>query len=402
MLAKCAIGMLAVALVMSMPNSSPAQTKWFFLAALSAAFTGWVYVRPKLGKPAALMFAYCVINGAWFWIFRENRYANLCVMDDTGNCVIFEETGKAMLDAYTQMEIRFYASDGIAKLLLVIPPILFAIGNRERLQRVGGNLSALFCAVNIGMVFLEFFTSGHWCRVVNSCGGSLSNPSMNSSLIVVTLPFLIDRTAGYIRWAAIALSVAAVFLSKGSIGIGMLAVLGGLYAVREGYWKLLLAAPIPIILGAVIWGQTLFDSSGRVHMWKFFIGNMLNNPINYAFGTGYGTFGSFSSYLQRIHKVGGNDWWMWLHNDWLEIFFTLGVVGLVLAVCVYLSALMRFYVRSEHPEAISLVLLGLMMGMNYPAHHPISALFAAWLVITGLIHPVFEWRKPVVFSCPNC
>lgn len=393
---------LAAFLVLSMPNSSPAQTKWFFLAALSAFFSGWVYIKPRLGTPAAMLFAYCVTNGAWFWIFRENRYANLCVMDDLGKCFIFPETGLPMADAYTQMEIRFYAADGIAKLLLVIPPIFYAMGNREKLLKIGGNLSALFCSLNVGLVYFSFFISGHWCRVVNSCGGSLSNPSMNSSLIVVTLPFVIARAAGRVRYAALALSVGAVFLSKGSIGIGMLAVLGGLYAVRLGYWKLILAAPVPIVAGAILFGRELFDSSGRVHMWKFFISNLLNNPVNYAFGTGYGTFGSFSSYLQRIHKVAGNQWWMWLHNDWLEIFFILGVVGLVLSIAVYFSALMRFYCRGEGHEAISLVLLGLMMGVNYPLHHPISAAFAAWIVISGLITPVFDFRKPVVLSRHNC
>lgn len=398
MLGKVAALITGFALVLMMPQESPAQTKWFLISILSAWFMGEKIIRPRLGTPAAMLFGYCVINGAWFWVFQNNRYINLGVIDPT--------TGKWMLDAYTQQAIRLFAADSIAKLLLVIPPLLYAIKNRDKLLMWGGEIAALFCLVNVLMVFYSLFFEPGWCQVTNSCGGALSNPSMNASLIVVTLPFIIDRTEGKCRWVLIGLTVIALILSKARIGFGLLAALSVLYAIKEGYWKAAIASPLVLLAGklgmGLISNKPMFGDGGRLEVYQFFMAAWAQNSRNWVFGTGYGTFGIFSANLQRASGKWDNDWWITLHNDWLEILFALGIVGLVLAVAVYLCSMLRFYMRGEYAEAISLVLLGLMMGCNFPLHHPISALFSAWLVVTGLIRPVFEERKLLTFYPPHC
>lgn len=375
------IGFLAFVLLM--PYESPGQYKWFILAVLSSAFTGWVFVLPRLGASAALLFSYCIINGAWFWIWRENRYLALCVSDMSGRCVV--NNGMVMPDIYTQQAIKLYAADGIAKLLLVLPPLFYVMKYGAEFKRIGSLLASTFCLLNVGMVWSVFLFSGHWCQPVNSCTGAISNPSMNSSMIVVALPFLIDSTKGWVRYLLLALAVGSVLLSRGSIGVGLLAAMACLYAIRFGWWKILALAPISLLAGWLAFGGAFLSTGDRWVTWVFMMKAWANNPVNYLFGTGYGTFGIFSANLQRASGLHGINWWVWMHNDWLEIVFTLGVVGGILAIATYLASLKGLLSSKEYTAAISLCLFGLTMGMNFPLHAPISAAFGAWLVVYGLL-----------------
>jgi O-antigen ligase len=396
------IWLVFAALIIMMPADSPGQTKWTLIAILSAGLISEILIREKLGIAAQLLFVYCVANAAWFGIYKFNRYQFLCVADVYSGKCILDEQGRGMLDVYSQQAIKMFAMDGLAKLLLVIVPLMLFLENRERLRFWGSRLAAAFCGVDVLMVFYAFFFEPKWCQVVNTCGGSLSNPSMNSSMIVATLPFLIKHTGGKVRWIALALAVGSVFLSKGSIGIGLLCALAVLYAIRFKWWKLLALAPLPLAVGAFQMPlNLLFNSGNRFNAWEFLMGAWAKRPINYPFGTGYGTFGVFSANLQVSSGKFQNDWWIWLHNDWLEVLFTLGVVGLVLALLVYASALWRLYCRGEHTETISLCLFGLVMGCNYPAHQPISALFGAWIVLLGLLKTTNKDAE-IVLSRHNC
>lgn len=387
------LGIVFAVMVFTMPYDSPGQTKWFFLSCFCIGLIAWKLVMPKLGTAAALLFAYAVINGAWFWIWKNNRYINLGVMDP--------ESGVMIQDAYTQLAVRHFASDGVAKLLIVLFPILFFLNDREKLCFWGSRLSATFCISTIGMVFYSLFFEPNWCRAINSCGGSLSNPSMNSSLLVVTLPFLLALTRGWVRWLCLILAVAAVFISKGSIGVGLLAAMACLYALRFGYWKLLYLGALSIAAGRLIYGPVMFNSGNRWDTWVFLMGKWFQNAKNYPFGMGYGTFGVFSANLQLAEGHDTN-WWIRMHNDWLELLFTLGFVGLALSVLVYLTALLRFFARKEYTETISMCLFGLMMGMNYPLHDPIASLFGGFIVLAGLLISQSKGKDILDSSCHNC
>lgn len=388
-----------MAFVLLMPYESPSQYKWFILAVLSSAFTGWAFVLPRLGVSAALLFSYCVINGAWFWIWRENRYLALCVSDTSGRCVV--NNGMVMPDVYTQQAIKLYAADGIAKLLLVLPPLFYVLKDRVTVVKIGGFLASAFCLLNVVMVWSVFLFSGHWCQPVNSCTGAISNPSMNSSMIVVALPFLIDSTKGWVRYLLLALSVGAVLLSQGSVGVGLLAAMACLYAIRFKWWKILALAPISLLVGWLAFGGGFLSTGDRWVTWVFMMKAWANKPVHYFFGTGYGTFGIFSANLQKASGLHGNNWWVWMHNDWLEIVFTLGLVGGILAAATYLASLKGLVFRKEYTAAISLCLFGLTMGMNFPLHHPLSCALGAWLVVYGLLKDSPEERKTLVFAGTN-
>jgi hypothetical protein len=368
-----------LAIVLALPVDSPYQTKWFLLALLSTYWIAQKYIRPKLGVIAAIFFSYVIVNGAWFWLWEKNRYYSV--------------------QPYDQLALRYYTADAIAKLFLILIPIAIVLQNRQKALQIGGNLAALFCAVNVAMVHMQFFLSGHWCAPTNTCGGALGNPSMNSTLIVVTMPFVIDYLWGRSRWIFIALAVGAVFLSKGSVGVGMLAALACLYAVRFRMWKLLALAPISLLAGLAVFKTHMLNTGTRWQIWEFMIGNWWNNPLHYWFGTGLGNFGVFSVNLQMKFKFMDGQWWTWLHNDWLQFLFELGFIGLGLAVMVYLIALSRYIRRGEGREAIALVLFGLAMAMNYPLHTSLGCLLGAWLVLVGLLRTDENKRAEMKKEC---
>lgn len=358
---------LEAALIFSLPNEAPGQFKWFLVACISSVITSEFFIRPNYGLPAALLFGYCVINASWFWIWKDNRYFPV--------------------GAYDQLGLRFFAADGIAKLLLLIPPILLISNTKRWMFGAAKKLAAIFCFGNVTLVYFAFFFEPGWCQAVNSCGGSLSNPSMNASATVCALPFLMDSLDGWKRRFVWIFVAGAIFLSKSSVGIGLFALCALFYAVRFQYWKSLAALPFVGFAGFLISGQQFLSSNGRFLMWDFFMTKWWANPINYTFGTGYGTFGVFSANLQLAENMETSAWWVWMHNDWLEILFTLGVVGLFLSLLTYLDALKKLVLRGEYTALISLLLFGIVMGVNYPLHSPISAIFGAWLILFALQKP---------------
>lgn len=77
---------------------------------------------------------------------------------------------------------------------------------------------------------------------------------------------------------------------------------------------------------------------------------------------------------------------MQLHNDWLQILFELGFVGLVLSMGVFLGLLWR---ARRHPEVFALVCGLGVMGLGY---HPLRHIVTQVLVVC-VIRTVYLPRR---------
>lgn len=103
----------------------------------------------------------------------------------------------------------------------------------------------------------------------------------------------------------------------------------------------------------------------RAQLWP----HIAQFPIDmdrWIFGMGLGTFRHWGPEIQMATQIEVGNWWLWAHNDWLQIFFELGAVGLVLClVCFARGAYLLAKRRSIVPFGF-LISTGVVMAGNYP------------------------------------
>ena len=337
------------------------QFKWFIFALISAWILGRGAVAKRFGLAAGALFAYVLTSAAYVWIYRENRYLSV--------------------PPYDQMALRYFAADSVAKLMLVLTPFLLCNVSKKDYRLAGEVMAAMYCLLSSLFVVGQFiFTSDH-CLGEHSCGGAMMNPSMNAGMIVCTLPFVWSQFYGRWRYIVSTLAIVAVLLSKSAVGAGLMAAFLVLWI--NSFWLGAAAGLTAMVGGYMVQGMELFNSSDRVLIWKHMMGNWVNNVWNIPFGMGYGTYYVFGSSLQVHDNLRATMWWPWMHNDWLQGIFELGIVGFLLMVATYATAVHR--ARKEKACLVSLVLYGIFMSMDYPLHLSISCFFGAWLTTACLL-----------------
>ena len=326
------------------------HAQWTIVSILAVVFlANWL--RGRMGWLAALAFGYLSLNAIYIWLWKYGIY--------------YKITYAMPHDAQA---IKLYAADSIAKLWLLLLPM--AAIDHWKLRWWGLRACWLYCLIDLASIAIEWASLG--CEVHNSCGGLAGNPSMGASLRAIMLPFL--------PWWLAAPVAASIVHSGSSVGLGLMAVAIGLWALKKRPW-LLLAAPLPLVAGVWVVGLERFMStSDRWLVWSTFMRSW-NKPMFWPFGTGYGTFGVFSSLMNQENRVSIR-WWHRMHNDWLELLFVAGVVGLVLVGACYLQMLWRS--RRDWQLFSGLVLSGICMSMNFPAHMAYSCALLSWVAVLGL------------------
>lgn len=289
---------------------------------------------------------------------------------------------------YDLIALRAFSTDSLVKLGVVLSLLLYFSARWKSYAHRGALLSGVFLLASGLVVMLQKIMTG--CHDENTCGGLVGNPSMNGCLMVAMLPIAFRALNMPGRVLALYLVALSVVFGKASIPAGLLVVLVlscGAFAMSMR--MLLISALVGALIlvgGYMALGSELFNSGDRFEMWKFFW-DRWTAPTVGLFGLGYGTFGVFSRNLQAFYHMKENGWWIWIHNDWLQTLFEAGWPGLGLLVGTYLQALWNLLRAGLRHEFISLVLVGLTAGCNYPGHLMPTALFAAWLMVLALSKP---------------
>ncbi len=180
--------------------------------------------------------------------------------------------------------------------------------------------------------------------------GLLNNKAADSSFIGCMLPMIFYK--GVNEWkmyASATLMVLAIFFTRSStglasIGVGASAIL--FQTAPKRVW--LLSSILGLILlggiGSAFLGRELVDPSGRQIVWRE-AWNMAIQAPWFGHGTG--------SWTIESRKLAGG--WLWLHNDYLEVFFENGIVGLMLVLITYCVLLIRLYKRDSVYFAVAVV-----------------------------------------------
>jgi hypothetical protein len=200
--------------------------------------------------------------------------------------------------------------------------------------------------------------------------GILLNASMSGCLNAALFPLF--KTEEKFARGLVFISVIA---SGRSLPIAVLFVgVAALLYSSKRYKEIAAALPVSLALGYLIKGGGLFASRGRDHIWKQAL-IFFRDHMPWAFGGGLGSFYVIGPTLTT--KLDGV-YFIWLHSDWLQIFFEQGFVGFNIILVMYLYALRRS--RLDPKLFAALAAYGAFAVANMPLHYPIAGLYGAILL----------------------
>lgn len=246
-------------------------------------------------------------------------------------------------------------------------------------------------------------------------GGFLNNASMNACFIAFTYPLLAlhprpviyadvhnvlhlrgKKLAAFIfDLFCVVAPIVAVFLSGSSMAVLTLAVVhlvhyysksssrGAIKAARARHISAIASSILTIVIGYLILGKDLFGDSGRFAAWKLFM-EWWATHANVWIGAGQGSFVLWATHLQTSIPYHPESTFPWMHNDFLQVLFELGWIGLTLTLCVIVSAF-KATIRSN-TSYLTAALAGLCVTAlgNYPFHLMLTAMTGASILLLAL------------------
>jgi hypothetical protein len=200
------------------------------------------------------------------------------------------------------------------------------------------------------LLFAAAFVDSLWMLIraviwgPDQCYAMLSNSAIDASFIACLLPFAFQkvkerpelRRVGSIF---IFIMVTAIVASKSSTGLAGIGVAVASFLFMEyGIKSLKIIFPIGaamVTASHFYLKDELLNSNGRYSIWKMAF-NFFWNETHHLIGAGIGTFFMWGPEIQ-MHEVGAdkNSLFVWMHNDWLQVLFEMGFIGLAGLIILY-------------------------------------------------------------------
>lgn len=278
--------------------------------------------------------------------------------------------------------------------IVLVVPFLFMKKEHENEFVVG---IALLALVDAYILFIKILLGKlpYWL---------MNNPAIDVSFISCVIPFLITWALGNFSWTKknvlkviglVGVPVFACIASKTSSGVlGVGVGIASFFWSRNGLKKVYLYiatgfAAIVAGVGYLMQKGQLFEGSGRYLVWQHSIEFWnsqvynLNAPyIPHSIGAGLGSFFMYGPTLQMEESI-KNGWnsldiFFWLHNDWLQVLFETGYIGVLLTIIMFAMAVYK----SRHIPTVfaSLLTYGAISFIQMPLRHAIFAFFGLFLI----------------------
>lgn len=244
-------------------------------------------------------------------------------------------------------------------------------------------------------------------KFTNSMGfsGFLDYSGMNGVLIAITaMPSVVTLTKNHkdkLSWAVVLSSLGAIYLSRGSIPYGVL-FCGGLGILLHKRvrvpWKLCSLILVPVAIAFLSEGKELFDSGQRFAAYKLFMTHWWQSGFIFT-GFGPSSFQILSRGIQKganFMVQGDQIWvWLWMHSDWLQTLFELGVIGLTLVIGIALQTFYKLFKSNDTTTFAIASALASSAIFDYPARLFPTAILIGWVVIytARLGHEVKKFDK---------
>lgn len=290
---------------------------------------------------------------AWMWarFYRTPLYPWALTYLIATTCIqVFHPTTADMVSGALLTDVQEAAGQGLICLIAFLAFVYLPYG-RSRLPRW-----QLLVGVPLA---LSIFVAGKPGIQVPW----LSNPSMAGVLVALCL--------APEAWGWSLLGLAAILWTGRHTPLAVWGVTA-LWAVPRGRWqyKAILTGVVAAAMYALQWGHL---DPGRLAVWHQVWNFFWDLPWQHQFlGLGLGTGHVWVPMIQMLQVTDGtpSEYYLWAHNDWLQLTLETGLVGLVLAVT---CAIELWREASERNRAI---ILGFAVAMcaDFPLHWPLHAL----------------------------
>lgn len=207
------------------------------------------------------------------------------------------------------------------------------------------------------------------------------NPSMGCCFVIMTLPLIPRDRFKLLPRIGFGLAVLCVYLIKASTPVLALAALIGSYIFtssrRKYLWVLL---GIPVICLSLLPYSFWMQDNGRFWIWKIATNWWAEQGIGTVlFGTGLSTTRVLLPIVQSFHTTNmEGPWFFWMHNDWLQILFEQGVVGLSAALLLF-GYILKTSIKDRGLFS-AIIVYSAVMVTNFPMHWPVQAFLGFVLV----------------------
>lgn len=237
-------------------------------------------------------------------------------------------------------------------------------------------------------------------------GGFFTNYSINGTFIAITYPLLVMspeiESYGYGRnrpsevlfdSMCIYVPIIALLVTDASVPvIGMavawffhyLSQANELTFVKNNRQRIGLAIfALCLIIGiGIVTVPNFFHDSGRFVMWRVFWDKLIITWQDLLFGVGPGSFMILGPHAQVEAGVNLNMWFVWAHNDFLQVAIEFGLIGLGLLMVVIGEAAYRaFKCENKRYLGISLMTYCATALFNWPSRLPMLYLYAIFLLV---------------------
>jgi O-antigen ligase len=208
--------------------------------------------------------------------------------------------------------------------------------------------------------------------------GFMTNTSMEATFLAVVAPLVFSL--GNIQLIIFPIYAIAIFLTSSSNGIIGFVLGISVYLFMEKKYKLLIIPGLFGLIGAIKYNSIIFNPNGRKEIWTLAMTKWSEN-FSYLTGSGFGTYGGFGPWIQRVYEKPVNGGWVIypnLHSDFLQIIFELGIIGIVLAIISYAVAINKAKNRSW--LLASVITYAFVSLANMPSRYILTALVGLYLL----------------------
>ena len=269
---------------------------------------------------------------------------------------------------------------GVALMQVCALSVLAAIISRRSAEGVMYLLAIIWAAIALGYSTIHNPPdNGLW----------LGNPSMGAALMACLLPFVwanFKRSFSIMHVLSWAVTLYAIYRTKTSVPWGVLGVVTvayffalilpkkRLFVVFGGMFLALLM----ILLGEHLLGHDFWDQNNRFEIWRMAWNYFRNGEYSLLFGMGYGSLRVLLPVEQITTGHYHGDYFLWLHNDLLQLLIEGGAIG---TVCL-LVAMWKLFKTAFHSPIFFSGLCGFVVYamFDYPLRMPIPSMCLALII----------------------
>lgn len=376
--------------------------------------TGNYWSATWLSKWAFLMVLLAVTIS--FWTAKRTHWLHLPLLlySLVGLVVLAawpQSPYRQLLDATTLLALQKNAAIGFLQLCAGIG-IFYSVNNKKSSLGVVIAMSALW-AIGVTGILLQ---PSQGLNSPPNNGLWFGNPSMGASLLACLMPFAwavpgalnlkAPRALVFVYPPAVSvLTLLMIYRTQASVPWGVFGVVTAAVIAARSLRKpssliwilptLSLIAAFLIGLGKATLGASFWDENQRFRIWHMGWDWFWAHAYP-SVGLGYSTTQILLPIEQVMTKNYFGDYFLWFHNDWLQLGIEGGYIGMF---CVFLSLGRLLWAAWPRPALFGALMGFVTLGLfNYPLRMPIHCFCLALICGTIEAHATRSEKKQLQTS----